>query len=214
MNPLKFLFCLIFASHAYIGMAQTSGDKGRLETKVEKLKDLIQLYQSFALRLYKHPLSLIIEQSSEMDAYANQRGPVIGITEGTLSTLPDDAVLATVCHELGHFFGDSRFRLDPTRQSGIIEAEADYFAGYCLVNYYKVVKGYSKIRAEDASMIAARLEAPYFEKKRLVPERAYGETYFTQGWNRQYPEGECRLLTVLHGIKARQRPSCWYNPKR
>jgi len=33
------------------------------------------------------------------------------------------------------------------------------------------------------------------------------------GINTKYPSKECRLLSVIHGIAGRERPSCWYNPK-
>lgn len=145
-----------------------------------------------------------------MNASASARifGPSLTITTEALRQMVDDEALATMCHEMGHLFGERFF----TTVSGLaVEGEADYFAGKCLMKYLTEVRGMSSRRATAAAEEIAKGEAVAFAQGRLTWERGY--LTFYEGINRSYPPDECRLLTVLHGVWGWKRPACWYNPK-
>lgn len=186
----------------------------KAEDPFEIVSDIIGLYQPISRETFGMEIFLWIEPSNERpNAFASFRGPGgsprIRILSSMLDQFKDSTISATVCHELGHFFGD---RSMGQRQDGLaLEAEADYFAGSCLVRYLSELKGFPEEKAEVEAIEIAQHEAQAFERRRLDANRA--RTLHIEGVELGYPEPECRLLTVIHGIRAIKRPDCWYNPR-
>lgn len=186
------------------------------DTEEQMARDAVKLYQTHSANRYRKPLKLTVSEDSSVNAYAklSMRGePIIDITSGALYELTGDGVLATICHELGHFFGHKQFSINPNDpRSMIIESEADYFAGFCLVNFLKSVRGYSDRKAIEEAVEIAKVEAPVYVQSRLDCNKAYSQSFPRGGWNQGYADPECRLLTVIHGARGWKRPNCWYNP--
>lgn len=178
--------------------------------EIQTLKDLKNLYRPEAMAKYGKPIQISIENSAKMNAYAFARfgSPQLTISSGALKQLHDDEVISTICHEIGHLFG---VRHKWTVSGLAIEGEADYFAGSCIVRFLRQVRGMSPDRAEREAIEIAEHEAVAFARSRLNWEKAYLEAH--GGIKRGYPNRECRLLTVIHGIKGWKRPQCWYNPQ-
>lgn len=183
------------------------------EDRFEIVSDIIGLYQPMARATFGQEIYLWIEPSNESpNAYASFGGPRgsprIRILSSTLIEFEGDEVAATVCHELGHFFGDRTYG---ERSEGIaLEAEADYFAGSCLMRYLTGTRHLSVGRAQAEAIAIAKDEAQAFERRRLNPDRA--RSMCGEGVALSYPDADCRLLTVIHGIRNLRRPICWFNP--
>jgi len=203
MSKMKLI---IFLAFALSGVAEA---KDRLEI----VSDIIGIYQPLAREMFGQEIFLWVEPSNESpNAYASFNGPRgsprIRILTPTLIEFEDDEIAATVCHELGHFFGDRSFG---ERSEGIaLEGEADYFAGACLMRYLTEVENLSLDRAVTEAIWIAKNEAQAFERRRLDPNRARSKCI--EGIDRAYPAPDCRLLTVIHGIRNLKRPVCWFNP--
>lgn len=193
------LFILVFTSSLAIA-----------RDELETIHELLELYRPQSMEKYGKPIAFTVKKNSDMNASASARlgGPSLTITTGALESLIDDEALSTMCHEMGHLFGERFF----TTISGLaVEGEADYFSGYCLMRYLTEVRGMSQGRATAEAEEIAKHEAMAFAQGRLTWQKAYLDFY--SGINRSYPANECRLLTVLHGVWGWKRPSCWYNPK-
>lgn len=196
----------IFFAFALCGIAEA-------RDRLEIASDIIGLYQPLAREMFRKEIYLWIEPSNENpNAYASFNGPRgsprIRILTSTLREFEDDEIAATVCHELGHFFGDRTFG---EKEEGIaLEGEADYFAGSCLMRYLTQTLHLSPGRAVVEAISIAKNEAQAFEYRRLDPNRARSKC--ADGINRAYPDPDCRLLTVIHGIRKLNRPVCWFNP--
>lgn len=178
--------------------------------ELETINELLELYRPESMEKYGKPIAFTVKKSSQMNASASARlfGPSLTITTGALESLVDDEALSTMCHEMGHLFGERHF----STISGLaVEGEADYFSGFCLMRYLKEVRGMSQSRATAEAEEIAKHEASAFAQGRLTWQKAYLDFY--SGINRSYPANECRLLTVLHGVWGWKRPACWYNPK-
>ena len=176
----------------------------------ETINELLELYRPESMKKYGMPIAFTLKKSSDMNASASARlsGPTLTITTAALKSLVDDEALSTMCHEMGHLFGERHF----TTVSGLaVEGEADYFSGHCLIRYLTEVRGMSKRRATAEAEEIAKHEAVAFAQGRLTWQAAYLEFY--EGINLSYPANECRLLTVLHGVWGWKRPACWFNPK-
>lgn len=197
---------IIFFALALCGMAEA-------RDRLEIASDIIGLYQPMAREVLGSEIYLWIEPSDESpNAYASFNGPRgsprIHILTSTLREFEDDEIAATVCHELGHFFGDRTFG---ERSEGIaLEGEADYFAGSCLMQYLTKTLHLSPGRAVVEAISIAKNEAQAFEHRRIDPDRARWR--YVNGINLSYPDPDCRLLTVIHGIRNLKRPVCWFNP--
>ncbi len=178
--------------------------------ELETIYELLELYRPESMEKYGKPIAFKLKKNSDMNASASARlsAPTITITTGALKSLIDDEAVSTVCHEMGHFFGE---RLVSTISGLAVEGEADYFSGRCLIKYLTKVRGMSQSRAIAEAEEIAKHETAAFAQGRLQWQKAYLDFY--EGVNDSYPANECRLLTVLHGIWGWKRPACWYNPR-
>lgn len=182
----------------------------RANDELETINELLALYRPISMVKYGKEIKFTVQTSSTMNASASARlgGPALTITTEALRQMNDDEALATMCHEMGHLFGE---RLVTTLSGLAVEGESDYFAGSCIMKYLMEVRGLSLSRAISAAEEIAKGEAVAFAQGRLIWERGY--LTFYEGINNSYPPDECRLLTVLHGVWGWKRPVCWYNPK-
>lgn len=194
------LFTLLFSLLSAQSFAQN---------ELETIRDLIDLYRPDSMERYKRPIKFTLQRSNQMNAYATALlgRPEVIITTRALKNLKDDEALATMCHEVGHLFGERHVW---TISGLAVEGEADYFEGKCLVRFLKEVRRLSHSRAIADAIDIAHHEAVAFAEGRLTWQRAYLDFY--QGIHRGYPPKECRLLTVIHGIHGWKRPKCWFNP--
>lgn len=141
---------------------------------------------------------------------------IVGIlTFPGLLTLPIEAVVFVICHEIGHLMGDVPF--STTAQTNqihhpklAVEGEADYFGGACA---RKAMCPESKEFCEKA-VDGARLNfEEMFGKGKFDAEIAeYTEYKKGNGINHTYPDPNCRMLSALNGVLGLERPKCWYNP--
>lgn len=140
----------------------------------------------------------------------------VNFFEGLLKSLTEDEVVIVVCHELGHLNGDLTLSaIGFTPASGLknplsVEGEADYFAGKCAVSYYMDIEGLPFEGAQEKTFFAA-INA--FSK--LYSYSAKGQNASSRkfrGINDDYPEPDCRVLSVWNGAEGLARPKCWYNP--
>jgi hypothetical protein len=180
--------------------------------ELEIIHDVIALHQKEARAKYGFEIAFKIEDSPDVNAYVTSTDdgskPLIVFMSGFLKLVNDDEILLGVCHEVGHILGEMSFG---TRSQIAFESEADYFAGKCAVRYYQS-KGKSFSRAQESAVQMFRKTFPRLLKERLHPQRALSK-YFEYEIDSEYAEGDCRLLSTIHGALERRRPSCWYNPK-
>jgi len=115
-----------------------------------------------------------------------------------------------MCHEMGHVLGKVKIRSGRFKGLGL-EGEADYFAGQCMLKLYTDLFGLDQGAAHEVAKKASlRALSIGYENKEIVPERAL--TIKFNGIKQDYPEPDCRGLSVLRGIENKSRPSCWHNP--
>jgi hypothetical protein len=178
---------------------------------MEILSDTIGLYQGDAQKYFGNEFSLEITPRGEPNAYAriDRSVPRITVTRSLLRELDGDEVLRSVCHEIGHFLGDTSFG---GYSDGIAyEGEADYFGGKCMVRYYQEIRGLSARAAESAAIETLSNQIPKRARCRVSADTAR-ESSFKAGINDQYPDWDCRMLTTTNGALGLPRPECWFNP--
>jgi hypothetical protein len=171
--------------------------------------DVIGLYQTAARRKYGREIYLKVDHSpGTPNAYSSfhgpDGGPQIRILVSMIEAFRGETIAATVCHELGHFFGDAS---RGTRDGVLaLESEADYFEGECLVVYFMKIHGLPERDAEARAMRTASDEAEAFEGRPIDPRLGLKQTF--DGAPTDHPPPECRLLTVMNRIERRARPAC------
>lgn len=151
-----------------------------------------------------------------------------------------DGLVATICHELGHGLAGPPFKDGQDGGAKIsVEGQADYFAyRSCLPRMFKrlaAMKSYSG--SEQAEKICAGTQGTKLIDKtqlefcqRAVQTLETERTFFWQSNQTAvdlfasdtsvvqktdlrpdyYPSPQCRLDTMLAGIKQRPRPACWF----
>lgn len=183
--------------------------------KLEIVAEVIGSYQPLALEKLSRLIELRVSETTDcrfIQAYGghDKAGiPHVTFFPGLIREFSSNAVLFTLCHELGHLFGSVTPKdagiATPYDPRDSIEGEADYFAGSCILNYLK-----DETLAFEAGKEA--LQKFMGPSTTMDPERARKKKY-KHGIDFDYPNPDCRLLTILNGIRGEDRPTCWYNPK-
>ncbi len=116
--------------------------------------------------------------------------------------LSEDEITLVLCHELGHHLGGK-----PTAsRSGwsSSEGQSDYWSGqFCahlLTKPEESAEKLTRLYAENSDGSIPRLS----QKDLKVVQR----TFFG------YPSAQCRLDTIIAGMKGWERPFCWYAPEK
>jgi hypothetical protein len=190
----------------------------RAEDGIRVAQEAIALYQPEARERFGREVHLRIidgDRREDPNAFAGWNGPGgaprITIQRTQLARDPEDLVLHSVCHELGHFLGDRSVGV--YEESDLTyEAEADYFSGSCLLRYFLEVAGMSESSARQAALETAAKGVSAHEGKRTRSDWARDRIY-PFGIDDEYPFAECRLLTIENAIDGKPRPACWYRPK-
>lgn len=173
----------------------------------------VNLYQLDARITYGHEIDLEIISRSSLNAYpvVSNDGVSLVFFSRLLEALSDDMIVAATCHELGHLFGspDLRFK----ESDFAVEGESDYFAGACLVRYLMQYERLSRRNAEVAAEVIATSAYSILYQERLLSDCARGSRAGRVIRDGEYPEPNCRLLSVVHGARGWRRPECWYDPQ-
>ncbi len=207
-------FCFRFLTLSALGCASLGYSAPAHADELELISDVTGMYQTESRRRFGAELEYAIIDSPMLNASAGYRdgAPNMEFFTALLHRLSDDQILAVVCHELGHFFGN-RFSFG---EDAAVEGEADYFSGSCMTRYLREKRGMTASQAEDAAAHIADLEMSNLYEMHVTAECAYGHTPPPgSAWGIQvtYPEPDCRLLSVVHGIRGWARPACWYLPE-
>jgi hypothetical protein len=116
--------------------------------------------------------------------------------------LTEDEVTLVLCHELGHHLGGK-----PTASRGgwsSSEGQSDYWSGQFCANLLEKpeesAEKLTRLYTETSGGSLPRLT----EKEMKVVQR----TFFG------YPSAQCRLDTIIAGMKGWERPFCWYAPEK
>lgn len=185
--------------------------------RFEAVRLILDRYQPLALERLGTPVELRLSSTTDcrfIQAYGGhdtEGRPHVTFFPGLLREFSSNAVLFTLCHELGHLFG----QVTP-QEAGVVtkydmrdslEGEADYFAGSCVLG---------ALRDESLALEASREALQKFMGPTvdIDPARAMKKKYRKgKGIDPEYPNPDCRLLTIENGIRDLPRPACWYNPK-
>ena len=188
-----------------VGNAQTLGDDR--EEKIKNIHLVLGMYAKEILLKTGLRLDLRFNPSMVMQATGGivDGKPEMTFYEGIIKNLSSDSLVLVTCHELGHILGGVSFRslgvLRPRIMDDSVEGEADYFAGKCLLLFFK--------DSQDAKNVGqAGYESIY--KRKIDWRLAESQVY--SGVSTEYPSDSCRVLSMRRGVEGSERPKCWYNP--
>ena len=207
-----------------------------LDEKRSVVKSLVEQYNEEVKGRYGKEISLKFLKSEAIQALGGitQDGPELTIFDGLLKKFDKFGAVAIACHEIGHILGKINFRSFPDRVpsptlplDNAVEGEADYFSGGCLYNYFQSANFKTTLEENEFCNkypdLFNRKSDCYLAihtAKKMLSNLYNAEIDFSKavlekfdGINPSYPSKECRLLSVIHGIAGKHRPSCWYNPK-
>lgn len=152
-----------------------------------------------------------------------------------------DGVAMTLCHELGHGIGGAPMKEKSDGIPSSTEGQADYFAArHCLRRIFKHLAPSAPIQAPSAytaslcegqfqtaqDLINCHRGFQVLEVQRIFLKGIPGgadtfyetpDTTVVQAIDASptyYPAPQCRLDTMIAGILQRERPRCWWAPKR
>lgn len=141
--------------------------------------------------------------SGTVNAYADRLGNECRVEMmggfGRFSGMTKGAVVAVLCHEVGHHMGgDPKY----SRHWASCEGQSDYFAQSCLSKL-----GYDAYAAGD---VLGKVLAVLGEESK--PSYSTPDTRKANGIYCSHPRAQCRMDTYLAGMTSKARPQCWYNP--
>lgn len=191
---------------------------GEANLKYSTVQSIVETYQPLALERFSKEIDLQLSDTTDcryIQAYGghDKEGlPYVKFFPGLLREFSPNAVLFTLCHELGHLFGsvtpkDAGLKKSEFNMQDSLEGEADYFAGFCVLN---------QLKAEGLAIEAGKeaLQKFYGSTVRLDSDLERETEYKKKrGIDPEYPNPNCRLLTIERAVRGEPRPKCWYNPK-
>ncbi len=150
-----------------------------------------------------------------------------------------EGIANTLCHELGHGIGGAPFKDKVESYLVSTEGQADYYATkVCLKRILKhlpvkrtpaPLDGFVDAKCRQYSKTPAELQMCYRSFETLENERLFfrieedGKDTFYDRPDLSvvakvntapdfYPDGQCRLDTMVNGVLGLERPKCWYKP--
>lgn len=141
------------------------------------------------------------------------------------------------CHETGHILGKVSLKETGHFFHGQFESspegEADYWGGKCVLEYVQEKnlttseihpscldqaeqeQGFCSYAIKVVLDSFYNLSAKSLKDKVIDPEAAKLK-HFEQlnGISWSHPDFNCRALSAINGITGKERPTCWYNPKK
>lgn len=149
-----------------------------------------------------------------------------------------DALINTVCHELGHGIGGEPLKKKKEIEPISAEGQSDYFATrYCLERIFKHIKPAQEVKAVSEYVgnlcrtnARSRNEQNFclrafqaLEVERMIFKEFQGkETSFevkdptivetVNSSETFYPSAQCRIDTMVAGVLKQERPRCWWAP--
>jgi hypothetical protein len=200
---MKKLFILIALTVIGLGLQSNAN----AQTKMEMIKQLIGTYQNSSRQYLQSEIGFAIDPVNEINAYVEfDDRPLIVLFEGLMRAFDNDQVLAVVCHEIGHVYGEV-FDEDDWFAG---EGEADYFAGKCIAEYLQRFRRMSTYEAQrTAAWIGKKTMSSLYEVR---TNQLRAKVQYYEGISSDYPDPDCRALSIAAGAYNQPRPSCWYNP--
>ncbi len=210
----------IIATTLVIGISGSANAGVSSETPVQMvLRQLVDYHITEGRLRYGHKIDLEFVEEDMVNAFAYYDGEKagLGVDMMLLKIMTPDEALIVLCHELGHALGDmahSKFPNDPKHREDnplSLEGEADYFAGKCAVDYYVNFEGLDYSAAQEKAFFSAHsMFGTLYETDGINAEKAKSARF--NGVNYEYPDPNCRTLSVWAGAEGLPRPKCWYNP--
>lgn len=152
-----------------------------------------------------------------------------------LEGMTPDGLAVTGCHEIGHGLGGGPYKNPSMGTEGSsVEGQSDYYAtAVCLPLVLKYLKQTRPPKARPVHTSFCGRQSRYdlrfcqrmfaaLESDVEFFKRNGDYVYFDAHSNVQaasidtspsfYPDAQCRLDTMIHGILGLERPVCWYPP--
>lgn len=138
----------------------------------------------------------------------------------------EDSFALILCHETGHLYGGQPFNDEYNKLS--LEGQADYWAGgKCLAEILSYLSPRNASRSSlsychDEPLCARAIDAflvvtARFANNRNLPHPSLStpDLQVVDSHLRTHPTPQCRLDTMVAGLRKRPRPSCWFkrNPQ-
>ncbi len=221
---MKFIILGILVSITLsVGYAR-SVDGNFVINRVAKANNMLDRYlmgRELALTLVLLPelgneLKVTInEDDKSLNAFAtfdDQSNPLIIVNRGLLDheEMTKELLDLFLCHEMGHLSGG-----DPklVRRNGklswsSVEGQADYFAAQICMDFL----GYSEDQVLSESLAFAAMIAK-LKGHLKIPKLETPESYNVSRTLQTHPTPQCRLDTLVAGLRSKPRPQCWFNPK-
>ncbi len=211
---------------AYEDMKPSANDLLSINTKIPGLEENywwnINMVHASYVRLEAQDSSLVTHNIYLMGGFARLEGMTL------------DGLATTACHEIGHGIGGAP-KKDPTRMNPVpsaMEGQSDYFATkVCLPIVFKYLEQTTKSNDSDyierlcatqslyemplCKRLFTALEADIFYFQYLGDETSFEEfsNNIAVDLDKEptaYPDSQCRIDTMIHGILKLERPQCWF----
>ena len=143
-----------------------------------------------------------------------------------LEGMTGDGVAQTICHELGHGFAGAPYKDNGSPSEG----QSDYFSTKSCLKY--IFKFYNQKNlvsdpyiidfchrnSDDQAfcergMESIKTEIIFFTSlgdETSLSNYSQAEAIRINSSNRFYPEAQCRIDTMIHGLIGAKRPRCWF----
>ncbi len=122
------------------------------------------------------------------------------------SLITENAFILIICHELGHIFGGN-----PKKYNVSVEGQADYYSTKeCFKRLYVKKDSYyhDAVGAiKSVTNLYARASGDRPPKMGKKDPNRVKKTLST------HPSIQCRMDTLIAGLKKEVRPACWYKNK-
>lgn len=211
---MKFLFLILLIS---LSLHASSDELGSYQsgTKLPKKRFLaiLQVFQTEFQDLARssgRKFEIFSDYNSDWaQAFARRWETDHIIVYGGVAALnggDEDTMALLLCHETGHLYGGLPYGDEQNRLS--LEGQADYWSASCFNRVIQKLGVPGDKRLEKAALA---LTAFYADNRGIPhPDLSTPDHSQVERTLQTHPEPQCRLDTIMAGMKGEGRPRCWF----
>ena len=177
--------------------------------------EIIRLFETefqYLARANRRKFEIFADYNSEWaQAFARRWDTDHILVYGGAATIgggSEDAFALLLCHETGHLYGGSPWSDEHNQLS--MEGQADYWSAFC---FKKIIQKFPYQEGDRLTEAALLLTAFYADNRGIShPEVGTPDPTVVERILKTHPEPQCRLDTILAGMRGAERPLCWWKP--
>jgi len=213
---MKLLFlCLLISGHVFSHTDETVAFSKGPKLPRKRFFEIIRIFETEFQELARvkgRKFEIFADYNSDWaQAFARRWETDHILVYGGAASLggdTEDTFALLLCHETGHLYGGAPWSDEHNELS--LEGQADYWSASC---FKRILPRLSPREGDRLTDAALALTAFYADNRGIAhPDVTTPDLTVVDRILKTHPEPQCRLDTILSGMRESERPLCWWKP--